>query len=84
MASPPIGYREPLSVARVERYPFIPLSLPTLTFPVVFFQRCREDDGIIIGSKQGYATRFLATTRDLRPSGRTSRGVKVMEEFGEK
>eukprot|EP00903_Cladosiphon_okamuranus_P010462 g9898.t1 len=41
-------------------------------------KRCREDDGIIIGSKQGYATRFLATTRDLRPSGRSSRGVKAM------
>ncbi|CAN0101672.1 unnamed protein product, partial [Hapterophycus canaliculatus] len=39
-------------------------------------KRCRDEDGIVIGSEQGYATRFLATTKDLRPSGRASRGVK--------
>ncbi|CAN0050365.1 unnamed protein product, partial [Ectocarpus sp. 12 AP-2014] len=41
-------------------------------------KRCCDEDGIVIGSKQGYATRFLANTKDLRPSGRTSRGVKAM------
>ncbi|CAM9092331.1 unnamed protein product [Pylaiella littoralis] len=41
-------------------------------------KRCRDEDGIIVGSKQGYATRFLANTRDLRPSGRSSRGAKAM------
>lgn len=39
--------------------------------------RCREDDNIIIASRQGYATRFLANVEGLRPSGRPSRGVKV-------
>ncbi|CBN74882.1 DNA gyrase subunit A [Ectocarpus siliculosus] len=39
-------------------------------------KRCCDENGIVIGSKQGYATRFLANQKDLRPSGRTSRGVK--------
>ncbi|CAN0390006.1 unnamed protein product, partial [Scytosiphon promiscuus] len=39
-------------------------------------KRCRDEDGIVIGSEQGYATRFLATAKDLRPSGRASRGVR--------
>lgn len=55
-------------------------SLSLSPYHVRFFvplRRCREEDGIIIGSKQGYATRFLASTRDLRPSGRASRGVRV-------
>lgn len=39
--------------------------------------RCRDDDSIIIGTKQGYASRFLANVADLRPSGRASRGVKA-------
>ncbi|CAM9675174.1 unnamed protein product, partial [Laminaria digitata] len=41
-------------------------------------KRCREDDNIIIASRQGYATRFLANVEGLRPSGRPSRGVKSM------
>lgn len=42
-------------------------------------KRCRDDDSIIIGTKQGYASRFLANVADLRPSGRASRGVKAMK-----
>lgn len=38
---------------------------------------CREEDDILIGSSEGMATRFEATK--LRPSGRTSRGVRAMK-----
>lgn len=38
---------------------------------------CRDDDDILIGSSRGMATRFEATK--LRPTGRTSRGVRAMK-----
>jgi DNA gyrase subunit A len=38
--------------------------------------RCRDGDTILVGSNQGLATRFEAN--DLRPTGRTSRGVIAM------
>lgn len=39
--------------------------------------RCRDDDDILIGSSLGMATRFEAS--NLRPTGRTSRGVRAMK-----
>ncbi len=38
--------------------------------------KCTDEDDILIGSSLGKATRFEAT--ELRPTGRTSRGVKAM------
>jgi len=43
-------------------------------------QKCTDDDDILVGSSMGKATRFHA--KSLRPTGRTSRGVKSMS-FGE-
>ena len=40
-------------------------------------KRCTNDDDILIGSTQGKATRFEAAR--LRPTGRTSRGVRSMK-----
>jgi DNA gyrase subunit A len=40
-------------------------------------QRCRDDDDILIGSSMGIATRFKSAK--LRPTGRTSRGVRAMK-----
>ncbi|CAM9940419.1 unnamed protein product, partial [Phaeothamnion confervicola] len=42
-------------------------------------KRCSETDSVIIGTEQGYASRFLADSKQLRPTGRTSRGVKAMK-----
>ncbi len=68
----------PLLSHRINVFLPCPPRLHPLVFPPLLrFKRCRDEDGIIIGSKHGYATNFLATTRDLRPSGRASRGVKV-------
>ena len=39
-------------------------------------EKCTDDDDILLGSTRGQATRFGAS--DLRPTGRTSRGVKSM------
>jgi len=39
--------------------------------------RCGESDSILIGSTKGMATRFEASK--LRPTGRTSRGVRAMK-----
>ncbi|CAM9466525.1 unnamed protein product [Ascophyllum nodosum] len=44
-------------------------------------KRCRNDDSVIIASRQGYVSHFLANVNDLRPSGRGSKGVKSMR-FG--
>jgi DNA gyrase subunit A len=40
-------------------------------------QICRDDDDILIGSSMGIATRFKSSK--LRPTGRTSRGVRAMK-----
>jgi len=40
-------------------------------------ERCTDDDDILIGSHKGMATRFQA--QDLRPTGRSSRGVRSMK-----
>jgi DNA gyrase subunit A len=40
-------------------------------------QLCHDEDTILIGSTRGMATRFEASK--LRPTGRTSRGVKAMK-----
>ena len=40
-------------------------------------QKCTDNDDILIGSSNGIATRFEAST--LRPTGRTSRGVRAMK-----
>lgn len=42
-----------------------------------WFAKCTDDNDIIIGSRLGMATRFHAAK--LRPTGRTSRGVKSMK-----
>lgn len=42
--------------------------------------RCTDDDDLLIGSTLGMATRFAAEA--LRPSGRTSRGVRAMKLKG--
>mmetsp|Transcript_3875 Transcript_3875/g.8230 ORF Transcript_3875/g.8230 Transcript_3875/m.8230 type:complete len:961 (+) Transcript_3875:263-3145(+) len=39
-------------------------------------EKCNDADDILVGSTRGQATRFAAG--DLRPTGRTSRGVKSM------
>jgi DNA gyrase subunit A len=39
--------------------------------------KCTDSDDILIGSRNGMATRFEAST--LRPTGRTSRGVRAMK-----
>jgi DNA gyrase subunit A len=39
-------------------------------------EKCTDSDDILLGSTRGQATRFSAS--DLRPTGRTSRGVKSM------
>jgi DNA gyrase subunit A len=43
---------------------------------LLWCQRCNDDDDILIGSSMGKATRFSA--KNLRPTGRTSRGVRSM------
>jgi DNA gyrase subunit A len=40
-------------------------------------RRCRDGDDLLIGSEKGMATRFMAAK--LRPTGRTSRGVRAMK-----
>jgi len=40
-------------------------------------QKCTDGDDILIGSSKGMATRFEAS--NLRPTGRTSRGVRAMK-----
>eukprot|EP00978_Attheya_sp_CCMP212_P042421 scaffold258209_cov38-Attheya_sp.AAC.2 len=40
-------------------------------------QQCTDDDDLLIGSSKGMGTRFKASK--LRPTGRTSRGVKAMK-----
>ena len=40
-------------------------------------QRCRDGDSVLVGSTLGMATRFEAS--ELRPTGRTSRGVRAMK-----
>jgi DNA gyrase subunit A len=39
--------------------------------------RCRDGDDVLMGSTKGMATRFMASK--LRPTGRTSRGVRAMK-----
>lgn len=39
--------------------------------------KCTDDDDILMGTSRGMATRFEATK--LRPTGRTSRGVRAMK-----
>jgi len=41
-------------------------------------RRAREEDSIIIGSRQGMAIRFRTNRDQLRPLGRATRGVKAM------
>jgi DNA gyrase subunit A len=43
---------------------------------LLWCQRCNDDDDILIGSSMGKATRF--SVQNLRPTGRTSRGVRTM------
>ena len=40
-------------------------------------EKCTDSDDILVGSTRGQATRFSA--KDLRPTARTSRGVKSMK-----
>ena len=42
-----------------------------------WFEKCTDENDILIGSRLGMATRFNASK--LRPTGRTSRGVKSMK-----
>jgi DNA gyrase subunit A len=42
-------------------------------------QRARSQDDILVGSRQGMAIRFRADDEQLRPLGRTARGVRSME-----
>ncbi|KAG5188528.1 DNA topoisomerase IV, ATP/GTP binding site [Tribonema minus] len=46
---------------------------------LLWVKTCTEADSIIIGTQQGMAVRFAASADQLRPSGRTSRGVKAMK-----
>ena len=39
-------------------------------------RKCTDADDVLVGSTRGRSTRFAAS--DLRPTGRTSRGVKSM------
>eukprot|EP00531_Pseudo-nitzschia_arenysensis_P009196 CAMPEP_0116122228 /NCGR_PEP_ID=MMETSP0329-20121206/4105_1 /TAXON_ID=697910 /ORGANISM="Pseudo-nitzschia arenysensis, Strain B593" /LENGTH=759 /DNA_ID=CAMNT_0003616067 /DNA_START=11 /DNA_END=2291 /DNA_ORIENTATION=- len=43
---------------------------------LVWANKCTDEDDLLIGSSLGKATRFEAT--ELRPTGRSSRGVKAM------
>jgi len=40
-------------------------------------EKCTDQDDLLLGSSKGMATRFAAS--DLRPTGRTSRGVRCMK-----
>ncbi|BAC91023.1 DNA gyrase subunit A [Gloeobacter violaceus] len=42
-------------------------------------RRARAEDDILVGSRAGMAIRFRADEEQLRPLGRTARGVKSME-----
>jgi len=42
-----------------------------------WFEKCNDENDVLIGSRLGMASRFNAAT--LRPTGRTSRGVKSMK-----
>lgn len=42
-----------------------------------WFEKCTDDNDVLIGSRRGMATRFVAAK--LRPTGRTSRGVRSMK-----
>ncbi|MBE9127322.1 MULTISPECIES: DNA gyrase subunit A [unclassified Coleofasciculus] len=42
-------------------------------------RRAREEDSIIIGSRQGMAIHFRSDNDQLRPLGRATRGVKAMK-----
>ncbi len=42
-------------------------------------RRAREEDSVIIGSRQGMAIHFKADRDQLRPLGRSTRGVKSMK-----
>ena len=42
-------------------------------------KRCTVRDSVIIGTRQGFATRFLVNDEQLRPTGRTSKGVLAMK-----
>ncbi len=55
------------------------LTIATLTGgdSLSWCQKCVDGDDILIGTSQGMATRFESST--LRPTGRTSRGVKSMK-----
>lgn len=55
------------------------LTIATLTGgdKLSWCQKCVDGDDILIGTSQGMATRFESST--LRPTGRTSRGVKSMK-----
>ena len=39
--------------------------------------KCREDDRVLIAMSNGYALQF-PLERDIRPLGRTARGIKVL------
>lgn len=55
------------------------LTIATLTNgdSLSWCQKCVDGDDILIGTSQGMATRFESSA--LRPTGRTSRGVKSMK-----
>ena len=44
---------------------------------VGWVKTCDSTDSIIVATKKGYATHFPTDVTNLRPTGRTSRGVKV-------
>ncbi len=41
-------------------------------------RRAREDNTVVVGSKQGMAIRFRVNAEELRPLGRSARGVRAM------
>ena len=45
---------------------------------VNWVKTCDSTDSIIVATKKGYATHFRTDATNLRPTGRTSRGVKTM------
>ena len=45
---------------------------------VSWVKTCDSTDSIIVATKKGYATHFKTDRANLRPTGRTSRGVKTM------
>ena len=73
------GWIKKTSLKAFEKLTVRGLTIATLgdTDRLKWCHRCTDDDDFLLGSANGLTTRF--TSESLRPTGRTSRGVKSMK-----